>query len=447
MGKMELYAKLPMFMQNAACTLEGWRIKNVRYDKGFWSYLETYERLAKASTDERISYRNKKINEIVEYAYRSVPYYHRLLDQAGVDPKGIKTLEDLSKIPISTKNDFRKNPQAFVSTEYKGKKVYQHTSGSTGSSLMFYSSPSALQAQWACCWRYRRALGIEFGTLQAVIGNTRIVPKEQTEPPFWRFDRARNQVYFSGFHESEDNLASYCEEIDRLQIPWIHSYPSVLTPLASYMVKNGVSLPSVRHITLSAENLLDHQVQIIQKAFGVSPRQHYSMTEGAANFSENAAGEMYVDEEYAAVEFLESREGLSSVIGTSLNDYITPFIRWNVGDQASCSVGEDGRRRILSLDGRLEDSIIGSDGARIGRLSHVFKDTEHFIETQIYQHADKSITIYVVTDGSNPEKDEIGSLSQLQNSVGFDIPIHFEYVDKIERTQTGKLRAVISEAR
>ena len=40
---------------------------------------------------------------MVSYAYENSPYFHRVLDKAQVKPDDVKTLNDLSKIPMTTK--------------------------------------------------------------------------------------------------------------------------------------------------------------------------------------------------------------------------------------------------------------------------------------------------------------------------------------------------------
>ncbi len=44
---------------------------------------------------------------MIEHAWRNVPYYRRRFEEAGVRPGEIRSLDDLPKIPISGKPDFR----------------------------------------------------------------------------------------------------------------------------------------------------------------------------------------------------------------------------------------------------------------------------------------------------------------------------------------------------
>jgi len=51
----------------------------------------------------------ERLRNVVRYAYDQVPAYRAKLDGAGVAPDAIKSLEDLSKLPFTTKDDLREN--------------------------------------------------------------------------------------------------------------------------------------------------------------------------------------------------------------------------------------------------------------------------------------------------------------------------------------------------
>lgn len=85
------------------------------------------------------------------------------------------------------------------------------------------------------------------------------------------------------------------------------------------------------------------------------------------------------------------------------------------------------------------------DGTRIGKLDHVFKDTPHFQEAQIYQHTDYSVEFRVVGEPYLCVEDEKIAMKAFRDSVGDFIPAKFEYVPAIERMGSAKLRFVVSE--
>src|SRR4030065_524627 len=72
------------------------------------------------------------------YVYERAPFYRRKFDEAGVQPEQIKTLEDVSRIPFTVKEELRKSQEKYppfgdfhcISPE-EGVRVFQ-TTGTTG---------------------------------------------------------------------------------------------------------------------------------------------------------------------------------------------------------------------------------------------------------------------------------------------------------------------------
>lgn len=181
------------------------------------------------------------------------------------------------------------------------------------------------------------------------------------------------------------------------------------------------------------------------KAFDCMPRTHYGMTESVANFSERIDGVMEVDEDYAAVEFVNSGD-LCKIVGTNLMNYSMPLLRYDTSDLALIdgSIGTSGRI-VKFVDGRSGDFILFPNGKKIGALSALFSDTTSIKEAQIYQAKDYSITIKYVPHNENFE-DDISLVNKLlRERIGDELLITFMRVDKIPRTQSGKLRYVLSD--
>jgi phenylacetate-CoA ligase len=52
---------------------------------------------------------SERLRETVERVYFNVPYYRDKMQQAGLGPESIQTIDDLSKLPFTTKQDLRDN--------------------------------------------------------------------------------------------------------------------------------------------------------------------------------------------------------------------------------------------------------------------------------------------------------------------------------------------------
>jgi phenylacetate-CoA ligase len=51
----------------------------------------------------------ERLQQSVARAYENVPFYKKKLDEAGVSPRDIRSIDDITKIPFTTKDDLRDN--------------------------------------------------------------------------------------------------------------------------------------------------------------------------------------------------------------------------------------------------------------------------------------------------------------------------------------------------
>ena len=69
-----------------------------------YRYLVEYRKNQWLKTPELERIQEKKLRAIISHAYHNVPFYHKLFDSVGVKTDDIKTVDDLSRIPIITKS-------------------------------------------------------------------------------------------------------------------------------------------------------------------------------------------------------------------------------------------------------------------------------------------------------------------------------------------------------
>ncbi len=310
MNLMNVYDNLPVFAQNMAFSYMGGRIQKTRFGEGFRKRLSEFESHDGWSRDQLTSWRNERLREIVAHCYMTVPYYRNVMDEGGIDPASIKDEDSLKALPVITKADVKANPGAFVSSKAKAMSILRvHTSGTTGSGFQFDSTIDCQQAQFACFWRYYRSHGLDLGMWQAQFSSRQAVPQRVCTPPFWRIDKPGRRYYMSAFHESPANMQAYYDVIRENHFPWISGYPSLMVLLAQWMNERDLSFDFVKAVTCGAENLLGHQADAMERAFGVRPVQTYGQTENVAIFSQSPDGKILVDEDFSVVEFLPDAAG------------------------------------------------------------------------------------------------------------------------------------------
>ena len=446
------YGQLPLWAQHAACSVEGWKIQQRRYGKGYAEIQRQVDERAGWTPERLADFRDNRIAAFVRHAARTCPWYHDEMMRLRIDAEEICGLNDLANLPIITKLDVQSQTDRFVSTACSNyKTVMVHTSGTTGGALRFPATVDATREQWATWWRYRKQHGIAPNTWCGYFGGRSIVPVRQSEPPYWRYNWPGRQLMFSSYHMRPNAMKAYVAKLRMSRPPWLHGYPSMLALLASYIQESGEELGyRVRWVTTGAESLLPQQAEAISCAFGTFPRQSYGMAEAVANFSECECGRLHIDEDLAAVEFVPLSDGSAfRVIGTNLSNPAMPLIRYDTGDVVqsvgeACPCGRPGRF-VDRVDGRKEDYVTLRDGTRIGRMDHVFKDMIRVREAQIYQKEPGAIEVRIVRGTGFGPEDEQALLKSFHLRLGLEVSITLEYHDRLPRTASGKLRFVISE--
>ena len=64
-----------------------------------------------ASYEKIREIQNEKLTKQVQHVWDNVPYYRKKMEEKGVTPEDIKTIDDLHKLPFLSKKDLR---DAFV---------------------------------------------------------------------------------------------------------------------------------------------------------------------------------------------------------------------------------------------------------------------------------------------------------------------------------------------
>jgi len=447
MNRMTIYNKLPAFAQTLAVSLEGFRIQKKRYDGRFEARYRDFMSRNDWTYREKCAYRDQQLRIMVKHCYETVPYYRNLFDSLGIDYRRIRGLEDLGCIPILDKQTVRDHYEEFFSEGWdRSGLIPQHTSGSTGTGFSFWQDPDAQAAVWAHVWRGNHNIGLRRDLWCGYFGGRAIVPPERKRGPYYRINYPGRQIMFSIYHMHDRAFAQWVRVLNRYQPPWIQGYPSALVPFAAYLQRCGQRLNyTPRVITLSSENVSREQEDFLHRIFGVYPMQNYAQSEAVATFRQRQDRRIFVDEDFAAVEFVPAGpDGLCRIVGTTLTNYAMPFLRYDTKDLATWRETEEGRE-VLSLDGRDEDDIRLRDGGSIRRLSRIFQDQLQISEAQIIQKSLDLVEFHVVrAPDYNPEAEarlEQAIAGYLSGRIGWKIV----YVDGLRRNKNGKVKFIISE--
>ena len=450
----QIYPRLPVFLQNAACWYYGRKEARVRFGKIFEQRLRELVDSEKWSAAEIEAYQNEKLRSLIRHAYEKVPFYREKWKSLRLSPDDIRSREDLGKLPVLTKEDVRHNFDRLVSENVSPHSlVRRHTSGTTGKALHFYVTNEAIAFQWAVWWRHRLRFGLEPGGWHANFTGKRVVPLQQSRPPYWRWNRPMGQALLTMHHLTPGKIASVIEFLNSNRFDFYSGYPSIIHMLALSASEAGLSLTAPpRAVVTGAENMLGFQRRDIQKFTGAILTDQYGCSEGCGNASHCPEFVYHEDFEFGIMEGVELESGnpAKSILCTGFGCEGFPFIRYEVGDAAvwrddggACRCGRRSRV-LLRIEGREDDYVVTPEGARIMRFDYVFKDALNVKEVQIVQEQPEGVTARIVRRPAYCSRDESEILREIQRWISPRLKVHFEYPEEIERTANGKFRAVVS---
>ena len=108
-------------------------------------YFTEIDRLRRFSEDDLKRFQDKALRKIVKYAF-NVPFYRKKFKEAGVQANEIKSLEDIYKLPIITREDLiRGFPDEIKPVSIQRyRHIVSYTSGTTGKPVSIYTSLDTL---------------------------------------------------------------------------------------------------------------------------------------------------------------------------------------------------------------------------------------------------------------------------------------------------------------
>ena len=113
-----------------------------------------------ASREEIVALQNERLVKQVKNVYENVPYYRNLMDEKGVKPEDIQSIEDVHKLPFLSKNDLREAyPYGLLAKPLSDCVRIQSTSGTTGKRVVAFYTQHDIDLWEECCARAIVAAG------------------------------------------------------------------------------------------------------------------------------------------------------------------------------------------------------------------------------------------------------------------------------------------------
>jgi len=318
---------------------------------------------------ELLALQNERLRETVGRVFYEVPFYRRALQERGLGPDDVKSVDDLDKLPFTTKNDLRDNyPYGLFATPMSEVVRLHASSGTTGKPVVNGYTRHDLEV-WAevmarsltCCGATKNSIihiaygyGLFTGGLGAHFGAERI---------------GASVIPASGGHTKRQIML-----MKDFGSTILACTPSYAMHLALVMDEMGLSKSDLKLKggLFGAEPWSQNMRSQLEARLGLMALDVYGLTEiigpGVAVECPEQNG-LHVWEDHFLFEVIDPDTGrqlppgsFGELVVTSLTKQAMPLIRYRTRDITTilpepCSCGRT-HRKIARLVGRTDDMLV-----------------------------------------------------------------------------------------
>lgn len=304
--------------------------------------MELFPLIEKSSIEDIKKFQEEKLQKLLQYLESNSPFYQKLFKENNIHITDIQTLEDLQKIPTTSKNDIQEKNDEFFCIPQNKIVDYSTTSGTLGDPVTFGLSDADLERL-----AYNEAISFACAGIQKgdVVQMITTIDK--------RF--MAGLAYFLGLRKMGASVVRMGPGIPELQWDSIFRYqpkylitvPSFLLKMIDYAEKHGIDYKnsSVYGAVCIGESIKNQDFtdnilsQKIKEKWNIQLFSTYASTEMSTAFTEcehQVGGHQHpeliiteiLDDEGNAVKDGESGELTITTLGVEA----LPLLRFKTGD-------------------------------------------------------------------------------------------------------------------
>ncbi len=436
--------------------------------KAYWNAFTLWhargeERLPYLPLEDILSIQSRRVRSIMSHAYATVPYYRRVMDEAGLRPGDFQTAGDLPKLPILTGEQLARAPEQFLSSRYTGgRSLALYSSGTLGRRKTIYYDPAAIFLCLAHGHRQRRILarfvGRTFGYREMTV--FRANSQDATLRAFYEanswvprgLDLERSRMLAAG------RLEDAVQRINAFRPDVIFGYGSYLGTVFRWAWEHNVRLHRPKAIWYGSDQLAPADRRLIETEFGAPVFSTYQATEvlRIAFQCEQRAG-FHLNLDHVAVRIVDG-DGRAvgpgetgEIVISNLTNRATVLLNYKLGDvvtrgRSECPCGRS-LPTVERIDGRADDLLVRPDNQVIHSAVVVapLLAVPGVVRVQLVQSDPRHFSLRAVCAGGagwgqvRPALD-----ATLRSVLGDDIVATLEQVDAIPPEPGGKVRTIIS---
>ncbi|HAQ63759.1 MAG TPA: phenylacetate--CoA ligase [Ruminococcaceae bacterium] len=320
------------------------------------------------SREDMKKLQSEKLVNSVKRVYENVPFYKRKMDEKGVTPNDIKSIDDLYKLPFITKDDLRDEyPYGLLAKPLSECVRIHSTSGTTGKRVVAFYTQHDIDLWDDCCARAIVAAG---GSNEDVC---------QIAYGFGLFtggaglNGGSHKVGCLTLPMSSGNTDRQIQFMTDLGATVLCCTPSYAAYLAESIKEKGVKDQiKLKAGIFGAEAWSEEMRKNIENSLGIKAYDIYGLTEisgPGVSFECEAQNGMHVNEDHFIAEIIDPKTGevlpegtVGELVFTCIDKEAFPLMRYRTRDlcvltREKCSCGRT-FVKMSRLMGRTDDMLI-----------------------------------------------------------------------------------------
>lgn len=321
------------------------------------------------SRDEMSDLQGKRLHKLVELVYHNVPFYRSKMQALDLTPEDIRSIEDITKLPFTTKQDLRDNYPVGLQAASQSEIVRVHaSSGTTGNPTIVGYTRRDLEIWKECSARAFTSYGVTRDDIFSVGYGYGL---------FTGGLGAHYGVEYVGatvIPTSTGNTDKHLRLLRDLKITGIACTPSYALYLAEAMERNGMTRNDIalRIGAFGAEPWTENMREEIEARLGLQAYNLYGLSEiigpGVSYECECKHGS-HISEDHFYPEIIDPETlqpqpcgTTGELVFTTLTKTGMPLLRYRTKDLTSliCGTCACGRTnvRMTRIIGRSDDMLI-----------------------------------------------------------------------------------------
>ena len=406
----------------------------------------------------------ERLKAQIRHVYANVPHYRKLMDEKGVTPDDIQSVDDLKKLPFISKADLREcYPDGMRAIPRSECVRIQSTSGTTGKRVVAYYNQHDIDLWEDCCARAIVAAG---GTRDDVVQVCYGYGLFTGGPGL---NGGSHKVGCLTLPMSSGNTARQIQFMQDLGSTILCCTPSYAAYIGETLKEMGVNPDDIKLKAgiFGAEAWSEEMRQDIEASLGLKAYDIYGLTElsgPGVSFECSEQNGMHVNEDHFIAEIIDPITGevlpdgeQGELVFTAITKQAFPVIRYRTRDvcvlhRGKCSCG----RTFVKMGrpmGRTDDMLI-IRGVNVfpSQIEAVLMSSGYSSNYQIVVDRVRNTDTFDIYVEMNPEQfsdtvrhiteNEWGLVEAMRSMLGISPKVHLVAPKSIARSEGKAVRVV-----